>query len=145
MADMLDVLLNLLQQKINHPQFDIEVDASLQAYLQELGVIAPKSEPPEPITIGKSDENSFRVYLPFEIDKISSECRGMLDYFERIGLVDCQEREQVIESLLQLPQTPVEGHHLLIVMALQLLLKPEKLKDYLLMQDLLHVNQETVH
>lgn len=142
MADMLDVLLNLLQQKMNDPYVDIKVDEKLYSCLEEVGLIQADTWPNLPIVINDGSAGSIRVYLPCEMDKLSSECRGMLAYLERVGLIDFREREHLIETLLQLPETPVETAHLFIVLALHILFQPEKLNSYLLMQDLLPISDE---
>jgi Smg protein len=52
--------------------------------------------------------DSFRIYAPQEVTKLSSECRGFLLFLEQIRVLSCETREIVIERLMDLDTPDIE-------------------------------------
>ena len=52
--------------------------------------------------------DSFRIYAPIEMNKLSSECRGFLLFLEQIRVLNCETREIVIERLMELDNPEIE-------------------------------------
>jgi len=48
------------------------------------------------------DETHTRIYHPFEMHSLCSECRGFLYFLEQLGVLDSHSREAVIDRALAL-------------------------------------------
>lgn len=51
---------------------------------------------------------SFRIYSPDEMIKLSSECRGFLLFLEQVRVLNADAREIVIERLMELDAPEIE-------------------------------------
>ena len=55
----------------------------------------------EEFTVNSPSPNSYRVYNLDECDKLNIHCRNFLMNVEQMGLINSEQREQIIDKLMQ--------------------------------------------
>lgn len=73
-------------------------------WLEQLAVLHDDERAARPVCAS----DSFRIYAPQEMEKLSAECRGFLLFLEQISVLNCDTREIVIERLMELDTPEIE-------------------------------------
>jgi len=89
---------------------------------------------------------SIRVYSPQELQKISVEARGFIQFLERSGVLDSHTRELVIDRVMALDTDEIDGEQLKWVILMVLFNQPGQEQAYAWMEDLVFDGvQEHLH
>jgi len=145
MVDMFDVMLSLIQQQFKKPSESMQMTAQLKQQLTELGVFEVPKEGADIMSFGDSHEDSLRVFMPDEVEKITAQCRGFILFLHRARILTEKQREVVIENLMQLPRDEVGVEQLMPAVIVQLIFEPEKLYALIMVQQLLQAQSAGLH
>jgi Smg protein len=88
---------------------------------------------------------AIRVFDPREQSRLDTECRGYILYLENIGILNCAQRELVIDRLLALDAPQIEVEQVKWVVLMVLFSQPGQESAYLRMEDLVFDRLEAVH
>lgn len=91
---MKDNLLNDLKSLLID---SMESNSAIKAGEEDVPVEATIEE----FTLNTPSSDSYRVYNLDECDKLSVNCRNFLMNVEQMGLIDSNQREQIIDKLMQ--------------------------------------------
>ncbi|MGH8377946.1 MAG: DUF494 family protein [Gammaproteobacteria bacterium] len=146
--NVLDVLMYLFENYLDDDEEETETDRdSLTVELEEAGF--PKSEinkafdwlenlalnPPETEPSPNRPEG-FRVYAEAELEHLSTECRGFMQYLENIGILEAGQREIVIERIMALDGGDIDLEQVKWIILMVLFNRPGQEDAYSRMEDL---------
>src|SRR5690242_9715497 len=118
--NVLDVLMYLFENYLDDDDNQTEADRdTLTVELEEAGFAKheivkafdwlenlarnpPDTEPP------LDQRDAIRVYAVPELEKLSVECRGFLQYLENIGILEAAQREVVVDRIMALDGAEVD-------------------------------------
>ncbi|HVC28528.1 MAG TPA: DUF494 domain-containing protein [Gammaproteobacteria bacterium] len=146
--NVLDVLMYLFENYLDDGEEETETDReSLTVELEEAGF--PKTEinkafdwlenlatnPPvsEP-SLNRHD--GFRVYAEQEFTRLTTECRGFIQYLENIGILEAAQREAVIDRIMALESNEIDLEQVKWIILMVLFNHPGQEDAYSRMEDL---------
>ncbi|HVA55440.1 MAG TPA: DUF494 domain-containing protein [Gammaproteobacteria bacterium] len=146
--NVLDVLMYLFENYLDDGEEETETDReSLTVELEEAGF--PKSEinkafdwlenlatnPPvsEP---SLTRHDGFRVYAEQEFTRLTTECRGFIQYLENIGILEAAQREVVIDRIMALESNEIDLEQVKWIILMVLFNHPGQEDAYSRMEDL---------
>ncbi len=146
--NVLDVLMYLFENYLDDDEEETETDReSLTVELEEAGF--PKAEinkafdwlenlatnPPvaEP---SLTRHDGFRVYAEQEFTRLTTECRGFIQYLENIGILEAAQREVVIERIMALESNEIDLEQVKWIILMVLFNHPGQEDAYSRMEDL---------
>lgn len=146
--NVLDVLMYLFENYLDDDEEETETDReSLTVELEEAGF--PKAEinkafdwlenlatnPPvtEP---SLTRHDGFRVYAEQEFTRLTTECRGFIQYLENIGILEAAQREVVIERIMALESSEIDLEEVKWIILMVLFNHPGQEDAYSRMEDL---------
>ncbi|CUS47787.1 MAG: protein of unknown function DUF494 Smg [Idiomarinaceae bacterium HL-53] len=132
---MFDILMYLFENFI-HSEMEVVVDhdeltdeltragfhqqeiSKALAWLERLADLQDSQD--KPYLVQAAPITSFRAYMPEEVARLDSGCRGFLMYLEQIGVLDFTTREMVIDRVMELdtPQFALEDLKWVVLMVL---------------------------
>lgn len=146
---VLDVLMYLFENYLDDDdEEDTQADReSLTVELEQAGF--PKNEinkafdwlenltlnPPEGEAQSENHDD-FRVYADTEMQRLSTECRGFIQYLENIGILDAAQREVVIARILALDSNEIELEQVKWVILMVLFNRPGQEEAFARMENL---------
>lgn len=146
--NVLDVLMYLFENYLDDDDTESATDReSLTVELEQAGF--PKveinkafdwlenlaSNPPDADnSITRPD--AFRVYAQPEIERLSLECRGFLQYLENIGILEAAQREVVIDRIMALDGDEIDLEQVKWITLMVLFNRPGQEDAYARMEDL---------
>lgn len=146
--NVLDVLMYLFENYLDDDDNETEADReTLTVELEEAGFA--KSEitkafdwlenlarnPPDteqPI----AQRDALRVYAAQELEKLSVECRGFLQYLENIGILEPAQREVVVDRIMALDGAEVDLEQVKWIILMVLFNRPGQEDAYARMEEL---------
>ena len=146
--NVLDVLMYLFENYLDDDEDDTGTDReSLTVELEQAGF--PKGEinkafdwlenlatnPPETDT-ALDRPDTFRAYAPAELERLSSECRGFIQYLENIGILEAAQREVVIDRIMALDGGEIDLEQVKWITLMVLFNRPGQEDAYARMEDL---------
>lgn len=146
--NILDVLMYLFENYMND---EVEVDKdeeALRVELQQAGFhqrqISKAFDWLEGLTdlqdsadaIPTTRNTSIRLYTDQEREKLSTDCRGFLQFLENVGVLDASAREMVIDRVMALDTDEVDMDQLKWVVLMVLFNQPGREEAYAWMEDL---------
>jgi len=81
-------------------------------------------------------ERSIRLFNPFELSRLDTECRGYILYLEQIGILSSVQRELVIDRLVALGAGDIDVEQVKWVVLMVLFSQPGQEKAFARMEDL---------
>ncbi|MFQ5609905.1 MAG: DUF494 family protein [Gammaproteobacteria bacterium] len=81
-------------------------------------------------------ERSIRLFNPFELARLDTECRGYIIYLEQIGILSPLQRELVIDRLVALGSGDIDVEQVKWVVLMVLFSQPGQEKAFARMEDL---------
>jgi len=69
---------------------------------------------------------SHRIFNTYEMEKLSTECRGLLTYLEQTGILDSHDRELVVDRVMALESDEIDIYQLKWVVLMVLMNQPGK-------------------
>ena len=121
---------SILREELLQAGFgELEVDRALD-WLEGLSVrqLEPFASQPA--------ERSIRLFNPFELSRLDSECRGYILYLEQIGILSAVQRELVIDRLVALGAGDIDVEQVKWVVLMVLFSQPGQEKAFARMEDL---------
>lgn len=146
--NVLDVLMYLFENYMGEDMEEEETDqATLFSELEEAGFpsieiqkafqwLEDLAEGGRDVDPGPSTPQSFRIFSPLEITRLSPECRGFLIYIEQIGILDPVQRERVIDRIMALESAAVDLDQVKWIVLMLLFNQPGQEEEYARMEDL---------
>lgn len=146
--NVLDVLMYLFENYLDDDDEDSGTDReSLTVELEQAGF--PKVEinkafdwlenlathPPDTDT-SFNRPDAFRVYAPAEVQRLSMDCRGFLQYLENIGILEAAQREAVIDRIMALDGDEIDLEQVKWITLMVLFNHPGQEDAYARMEDL---------
>ena len=152
--NVLDVLMYLFETYIE-TQDEIEMDhEDLRMDLTEAGFNSNEIEKAfdwldklnhmNSITEDLFDVSSNRVYSKIEMSRLSSSCRGFIEYLEQINILSFNQRELLIDRLLALNTNDIDIDQIKWIVLMILFSQPNQEKAYSRMEDLIFETNESV-
>ena len=152
--NVLDVLMYLFETYIE-TQDEIEMDyEDLRVDLTEAGFNSNEIEKAfdwldklnhmNSITEDLFDVSSNRVYSKIEMSRLSSSCRGFIEYLEQINILSFNQRELLIDRLLALNTNDIDIDQIKWIVLMILFSQPNQEKAYSRMEDLIFETNESV-
>jgi Smg protein len=146
--NVLDVLMYLFENYLDDDDNETEADReTLTVELEEAGFAKleinkafdwlenlarnpPDSEQP----IAQRD--ALRVYAPQELEKLTVECRGFLQYLENIGILEPAQREVVVDRIMALDNAEIDLEQVKWIILMVLFNRPGQEDAYARMEEL---------
>ena len=152
--NVLDVLMYLFETYIE-TQDETEMDQEdLRGDLTEAGFNSNEIEKAfdwldklnhmNSITEDLVDVSSNRVYSKIEMSRLSSSCRGFIEYLEQINILSFNQRELLIDRLLALNTNDIDIDQIKWIVLMILFSQPNQEKAYSRMEDLIFETNESV-
>ena len=152
--NVLDVLMYLFETYIE-TQDETEIDQEdLRGDLTEAGFNSNEIEKAfdwldklnhtNSITDDLFDVSSNRVYSKIEMSRLSSSCRGFIEYLEQINILSFCQRELLIDRLLALNTNDINIDQIKWIVLMMLFSQPNQEKAYSRMEDLIFETNESV-
>tara|TARA_B100001996_G_scaffold209042_1_gene160349 strand:- start:945 stop:1418 length:474 start_codon:yes stop_codon:yes gene_type:complete len=152
--NVLDVLMYLFETYIE-TQDETEMDQEdLRGDLTEAGFNSNEIEKAfdwldklnhmNSITEDLFDVSSNRVYSKIEMSRLSSSCRGFIEYLEQINILSFNQRELLIDRLLALNTNDIDIDQIKWIVLMILFSQPNQEKAYSRMEDLIFETNESV-
>ena len=152
--NVLDVLMYLFETYIE-TQDETEIDQEdLRGDLTEAGFNSNEIEKAfdwleklnhsNSITDDLFDVSSNRVYSKIEMNRLSSSCRGFIEYLEQINILSFNQRELLIDRLLALNTNDIDIDQIKWIVLMILFSQPNQEKAYSRMEDLIFETNESV-
>ena len=152
--NVLDVLMYLFETYIE-TQDETEIDQEdLRGDLTEAGFNSNEIEKAfdwldklnhtNSITDDLFDVSSNRVYSKIEMSRLSSSCRGFIEYLEQINILSFSQRELLIDRLLALNTNDIDVDQIKWIVLMILFSQPNQEKAYSRMEDLIFETNESV-
>ena len=152
--NVLDVLMYLFETYIE-TQDETEMDQEdLRVDLTEAGFNSNEIEKAfdwldklnhmSSITEDLFDVSSNRVYSKIEMSRLSSSCRGFIEYLEQINILSFNQRELLIDRLLALNTNDIDIDQIKWIVLMILFSQPNQEKAYSRMEDLIFETNESV-
>jgi len=152
--NVLDVLMYLFETYIE-TQDETEMDQEdLRVDLTEAGFNSNEIEKAfdwldklnhmNSITEDLFDVSSNRVYSKIEMSRLSSSCRGFIEYLEQINILSFSQRELLIDRLLALNTNDIDIDQVKWIVLMILFSQPNQEKAYSRMEDLIFETNESV-
>ena len=152
--NVLDVLMYLFETYIE-TQDETEMDhEDLRVDLTEAGFNSNEIEKAfdwldklnhmNSITEDLFDVSSNRVYSKIEMSRLSSSCRGFIEYLEQINILSFNQRELLIDRLLALNTNDIDIDQIKWIVLMILFSQPNQEKAYSRMEDLIFETNEGV-
>ena len=152
--NVLDVLMYLFETYIE-TQDETEMDQEdLRGDLTEAGFNSNEIEKAfdwldklnhmNSITEDLFDVSSNRVYSKIEMSRLSSSCRGFIEYLEQINILSFSQRELLIDRLLALNTNDIDIDQVKWIVLMILFSQPNQEKAYSRMEDLIFETNEGV-
>tara|TARA_B100000459_G_scaffold144661_1_gene107750 strand:+ start:283 stop:756 length:474 start_codon:yes stop_codon:yes gene_type:complete len=152
--NVLDVLMYLFETYIE-TQDETEMDQEdLKIDLTEAGFNSNEIEKAfdwldklnhmNSITEDLFDVSSNRVYSKIEMSRLSSSCRGFIEYLEQINILSFSQRELLIDRLLALNTNDIDIDQVKWIVLMILFSQPNQEKAYSRMEDLIFETNESV-
>tara|TARA_B100000686_G_C16797178_1_gene983268 strand:+ start:3615 stop:4088 length:474 start_codon:yes stop_codon:yes gene_type:complete len=152
--NVLDVLMYLFETYIE-TQDETEMDhEDLRVDLTEAGFNSNEIEKAfdwldklnhmNSITEDLFDVSSNRVYSKIEMSRLSSSCRGFIEYLEQINILSFNQRELLIDRLLALNTNDIDIDQIKWIVLMILFSQPNQEKAYSRMEDLIFETNESV-
>ena len=152
--NVLDVLMYLFETYIE-TQDETEMDQEdLRGDLTEAGFNSNEIEKAfdwldklnhmNSITEDLFDVSSNRVYSKIEMSRLSSSCRGFIEYLEQINILSFNQRELLIDRLLALNTNDIDIDQVKWIVLMILFSQPNQEKAYSRMEDLIFETNESV-
>ena len=146
--NVLDVLMYLFENYLDDDDNQTEADRdTLTVELEEAGFAKheivkafdwlenlarnpPDTEPP------LDQRDAIRVYAAQELEKLSVECRGFLQYLENIGILEAAQREVVVDRIMALDGAEVDLEQVKWIILMVLFNRPGQEDAYARMEEL---------
>jgi Smg protein len=146
--NVLDVLMYLFENYLDDDDNQTEADRdTLTVELEEAGFAKheivkafdwlenlarnpPDTEPP------LDQRDAIRVYAVQELEKLSVECRGFLQYLENIGILEAAQREVVVDRIMALDGAEVDLEQVKWIILMVLFNRPGQEDAYARMEEL---------
>ena len=146
--NVLDVLMYLFENYLDDDDNETEADReTLTVELEEAGFAKleinkafdwlenlarnpPDTEPP------LDQRDAIRVYAVQELEKLSVECRGFLQYLENIGILEPAQREVVVDRIMALDGAEVDLEQVKWIILMVLFNRPGQEDAYARMEEL---------
>ena len=146
--NVLDVLMYLFENYLDDDDNQTEADRdTLTVELEEAGFAKheivkafdwlenlarnpPETEPP------LDQRDAIRVYAVQELEKLSVECRGFLQYLENIGILEAAQREVVVDRIMALDGAEVDLEQVKWIILMVLFNRPGQEDAYARMEEL---------
>ena len=152
--NVLDVLMYLFETYIE-TQDETEMDhEDLRLDLTEAGFNSNEIEKAfdwldklnhmNSITEDLFDVSSNRVYSKIEMSRLSSSCRGFIEYLEQINILSFNQRELLIDRLLALNTNDINIDQIKWIVLMILFSQPNQEKAYSRMEELIFETNESV-
>ena len=152
--NVLDVLMYLFETYIE-TQDETEMDQEdLRVDLTEAGFNSNEIEKAfdwldklnhmNSITEDLFDVSSNRVYSKIEMSRLSSSCRGFIEYLEQINILSFNQRELLIDRLLALNTNDINIDQIKWIVLMILFSQPNQEKAYSRMEELIFETNESV-
>ncbi len=107
-----------------------EVDKAL-IWLDELALLREQNYSPK-----ANITNAYRIYPPYEAEKLDVDCRGFIHFLEQMGVLDCQTRELIIDRAIALEGDEVNFEQLKWVVMMVLYNMPDKESEYVWIENM---------
>lgn len=120
-----------LTRKLTLAGFDNDEITQALDWLSELAQLETESYP---TTLAQNQ--SFRCYAPFEIEKIDAEGRGFIMFLEQTGILNPLQRELLIDQVLAMDENTPSLEKIKLIVLTQLWMK-NQLADQTIMEKLL--------
>lgn len=144
---MLDVLMYLFEHYMDDSTMIAVDDADLQSHLSDAGFSSNEidkalswleglSPGHQSATKNFNYNNSIRLYSRQECVRLSSACRGYLQFLEQSGILRPETRELVIDRALALEHNEIDLDKLKWVILMVLFNQPQQDKSASRMEDL---------
>lgn len=109
---ILDVLMYLFENYLDEEEVLNNQD-TLEIELMEAGFASQKierafqwleslGERRENAEFPLTESTAFRIYTQEETQKLDCECQGLLLFLEQVGILDCAQREVIIDRVMDL-------------------------------------------
>ena len=115
----------LLQAGFGEPEVDHALD-----WLEGLG--ARQDDP----FLESPAERSMRLFNPFELSRLDTQCRGYILYLEQIGILTPVQRELVVDRLVALGPADIDVDQVKWVVLMVLFSQPGQESAFARMEDL---------
>ena len=99
-------------------------------WLENLAKKPPENEPPI------SQRDALRLYALQELEKLTVECRGFLQYLENIGILEASQREVVIDRIMALDGAEIDLEQVKWIILMVLFNRPGQEDAYARMEEL---------
>ncbi len=146
--NVLDVLMYLFENYLDDDDNETEADReTLTVELEEAGFAKNEinkafdwlenlaRNPPEseqPVV----QRDAMRVYAVQELEKLTMECRGFLQYLENIGILEPAQREVVVDRIMALDNAEIDLEQVKWIILMVLFNRPGQEDAYARMEEL---------
>jgi len=120
-----------LAKKLSAAGFEGEEIDSALSWLSGLADVTQTTVP-----VAYAGNESFRIYVDAEYDRLGAECIGFLSFLESAGVLNPLLREVVIERALATDETPVSLESLRVIVLMVFWSQGEE-PDALILEELL--------
>ncbi|MEE9412906.1 MAG: DUF494 domain-containing protein [Methylococcales bacterium] len=142
---MLEILLYLFENYLDTEQELVPNPDIVRVELLEAGFPSPEVtkafewlEPLAEESTMLSSAPSIRIFAPQEMERINTECRGLILHLEQSGILSPNSRELVIDRLLALDEPVLTVENLKWVVLMVLFSQPEEEVAFAQMENLIY-------
>jgi Smg protein len=146
--NVLDVLMYLFENYLDDDDTETEADReTLTVELEEAGFAKleinkafdwlenlARNPPESDLPINQRD--AMRVYAAAELEKLTVECRGFLQYLENIGILEPAQREVVVDRIMALDNSEIDLEQVKWIILMVLFNRPGQEDAYARMEEL---------
>ena len=147
--NVLDVLMYLFENYLDDDDNETEADReTLTVELEEAGFAKNEinkafdwlenlaRNPPDDSEQPIAQRDALRVYAPQELEKLTVECRGFLQYLENIGILEAAQREVVVDRIMALDGAEIDLEQVKWIILMVLFNRPGQEDAYARMEEL---------
>ncbi len=151
--NVVDILIYLYENYTDSDQRQPSSQAELQDELMHVGFPEQEikrtfkwldglaSQQPTPGSSSSNAAQSFRIFTDKELLRLDADCRGLLLFLERHGILDQASRELVIERTIALDDPHIGIEELRWVVLMVLMNQPGQEGAFTQMEDLIYSEQ----
>lgn len=146
--NVLDVLMYLFENYLDDDDTETEADReTLTVELEEAGFAKleinkafdwlenlARNPPESELPINQRD--AMRVYAASELEKLTVECRGFMQYLENIGILEPAQREVVVDRIMALDNSEIDLEQVKWIILMVLFNRPGQEDAYARMEEL---------
>ena len=146
--NVLDVLMYLFENYLDDDDTETEADReTLTVELEEAGFAKleinkafdwlenlARNPPESELPINQRD--ALRVYAAAELEKLTVECRGFMQYLENIGILEPAQREVVVDRIMALDNSEIDLEQVKWIILMVLFNRPGQEDAYARMEEL---------